>query len=253
MVRSLSLVLVAGCVLQLAAGASRAAADPGPGTDAPLQLVVVRTASWDAVEATLERYERAAATAPWQRVGPPVAAVVGRSGLGWGSGLHLGPAGAGPVKREGDGRAPAGMFRLSAAFGYDALESMSWVRLPYTHATESIQCVDDVDSPYYNRIVDRATVADARWTSHEDMRRRDELYRMGVVVDHNAAPPARGGGSCIFLHIWRGASRGTSGCTAFAAPEVESLLRWLDPGKHPVLVQLPAAEYDRLKPEWGLP
>jgi hypothetical protein len=31
------------------------------------------------------------------------------------------------------------------------------------------------------------------------------------------------------------------------------LLRWLDPKKNPLLVQLPAGEYEQLKQPWGLP
>jgi hypothetical protein len=34
---------------------------------------------------------------------------------------------------------------------------------------------------------------------------------------------------------------------------LESLLAWLDPERRPVLVQLPAAHYARLKGKWNLP
>ncbi|HEX5726341.1 MAG TPA: L,D-transpeptidase family protein, partial [Longimicrobiaceae bacterium] len=176
----------------------------------------------------------------------------GRSGLGWGVGLH--PAGgAGSVKREGDGRAPAGVFRLSSAFGYAGPVSVPWIRMPYVQADESVECVDDVRSRHYNRRVDRDTIPAPDWTSHEELRRPDELYRLGVWVDHNSDPPSPGGGSCIFLHIWAGPAVATSGCTAFRAADVEAVLRWLDPRARPLLVQLPREEYRRLRPEWRLP
>ncbi|HEV3050025.1 MAG TPA: hypothetical protein VGX50_06940, partial [Longimicrobium sp.] len=69
------------------------------------QMVVVTTATWDAVDAVLQRYERASAGAAWTPVGEPIPAAVGRTGLAWGTGLHPQAEG-GPEKREGDGKAP---------------------------------------------------------------------------------------------------------------------------------------------------
>jgi len=34
---------------------------------------------------------------------------------------------------------------------------------------------------------------------------------------------------------------------------MEAVLRWLDAKKQPVLVQLPQAEFERLRKIWGLP
>lgn len=222
-----------------------------PGSPEPLQAVVVIAQNWEAVPATLQLFERESAAAPWKRVGEPYKAVVGRKGLGWGAGLH--PASPGtkePIKREGDGKAPAGVFRLSSAFGYAA--SNSWIKLPYAHATEKVQCVDDPASPYYNRLVDTSQVA-ATWQSYENMLLPDGQYRLGVVVDHNTSPVQPGGGSCIFVHIWKSPTTGTSGCTALASADVERLLRWLDPARHPVLVQMPASAYAPYAQRWGLP
>ena len=39
----------------------------------------------------------------------------------------------------------------------------------------------------------------------------------------------------------------------FLSSDVESLMAWLDPNQHPVLVQLPAADFSRLKALWALP
>ena len=35
--------------------------------------------------------------------------------------------------------------------------------------------------------------------------------------------------------------------------QLESLLTWLDPARNPLLVQLPAPEYERLRKRWKLP
>ena len=85
------------------------------------------------------------------------------------------------------------------------------------------------------------------------MRRPDDQYRLGVVVQHNADPVVAGRGSCIFLHIWMGPKVGTSGCTAVEAKHMEALLRWLDPQAKPVFIQLPESEYVHLRSAWRLP
>jgi len=112
--------------------------------------------------------------------------------------------------------------------------------------------VDDTSSKYYNRLLDRSAVS-PDWNSSEKMLRPDGLYRWGIFVAHNATPPQPGGGSCIFMHIWMGPDVGTSGCTAMAQPQLESVLAWLDPALNPLLVQLPAPEYKKLRRRWKLP
>src|SRR5205085_5519375 len=107
------------------------------------------------------------------------------SGLGWGLGMRSVRAASGPIKKEGDGRAPAGIFRLSDTFGYAATQPAAW-KMPYIALTPSVECVDDARSKFYNRIVDRSTVS-PDWNSSEHMLLSDERYRSGIVVDHNTA------------------------------------------------------------------
>jgi zinc D-Ala-D-Ala dipeptidase len=80
-----------------------------------------------------------------------------------------------------------------------------------------------------------------------------DLYRLGVVVDYNATPPAAGRGSCIFLHVWRGPHSSTAGCTAMPEPALAELVRWLEAARHPGLVQLTESAYARRRAAWGLP
>ena len=250
--RSLLLYVIA---LSLLLASSSYAGEP-EAIHSSTQLVVVTTADWNAVDGTLQRYERKASGKKWEAVGKPITVVVGKSGLGWGLGVVpadslRNPTSNDPIKKEGDGKAPAGIFRLSEAFGYAGQEQPGW-KMPYVSLTPSVECVDDSQSKYYNRVLDRASVF-PDWNSSEHMLRSDELYRWGVVVDHNANPPQPGGGSCIFLHIWRGQGQGTVGCTAMPREQLESLLGWLDPGKKPLLVQMPVGEYERVKGKIGLP
>lgn len=205
------------------------------------QAIVVTTPDWNATRGTLQRFERNGES--WTAVGAPIDVVIGRSGLAWGGGLlSEQPLPGAPVKREGDGKSPAGIFALGTAFGF---ASSADLRLPYKQLRDATECVDDSASMYYNTIVDRDAVLRIDWSSSEKMRSIDQ-YRWGAVVQHNT-PPRAGGGSCIFLHIWNGPSSTTSGCTAMRQEDVETLLRWLDPGANPRLVQLPAAEYERFK------
>lgn len=228
------------------------------------QMIVVTTKTWDAVPGTLQRYERRTIRSAWRPVGKPIPIVVGRGGLAWGAGLHGAPAtlaqGTDPLKQEGDGKSPAGAFRLNATFGYAPKGKAGALKMPYVASTATMQCVDDTQSAFYNRVVERAQLKQPDWQSHEDMLRKDELYRWGVVVEHNvggvgqsSAKAKPKGGSCIFLHIWNGPNSSTSGCTAMEAGLMEEVLRWLNARQQPVLVQLPESEYARLKALWRLP
>lgn len=220
------------------------------------QLVVVTTPGWDSTAGVLRRFTRADVHSSWHADGVAVPIVVGRTGIAWGVGFdHLAGAGtptAGPRKVEGDGRAPAGVFPLDTAFGFAAPDSMSWVKLPYIQLTPSTECVDDTASVHYNAVVDRSATATIDWKSSEHMRKVSQ-YQLGIIVGYNASPPVKGRGSCIFFHIWAGARSATVGCTALDVKKLEKLVAWLDPRARPVVVQLPAPVYARVRREWGLP
>lgn len=216
------------------------------------QLLLVVAHGWDDAAGQLQRFERGARQLAWQPVGQAVAASLGRSGLAWGRGLH--PPSGGLEKREGDGRAPAGVFAITALFG-DALPDSAFARaarLPYIHARPDLKAIDDPASAHYNRIVDQSAVV-TDWASGEDMLRSDERYAVGAVVAHNTEPPVPGAGSCIFLHVWAGEGMPTAGCTAMARENMTAIAGWLDGACSPMLVQLPQAEYERLRGAWGLP
>lgn len=244
-------LLLAGACLHPPSAASQRAAPAATGVPAPArQLVLVVTPAWNSTSGVLRRYARAAPGARWQSVGAEVPIVVGRAGLAWGAD-SLGRRGD-PYKREGDGRAPAGVFPLDSAFGFAPASEMSWVKLPYLPLVAGTECVDDTASARYNAIVDRARVTGVDWSSAEQMRAIGQ-YEVGVAVGYNTRPTRVGRGSCIFLHVWGGPGSVTAGCTAMPRPDVDALLHWLDPSRRPVMVQLPRAEYARLRERWRLP
>lgn len=230
----------------------------GPGARADVvlpaattQLVLVTTPDWDATGGTLRTYARERGA--WRPVSHEVPVSVGRNGTAWGIGLH--PPQEGPQKREGDGRAPAGVFRIGTSFGYAATSA---TRMPYAAMDRDDWCIDVPASPLYNRIVDAKDVGTGAIAgSTEPMRRDlhadgDVRYALGFVVEHNPRA-VRDAGSCIFAHLWQSPGQPTAGCTAMAEPDLRAVLAWLDPSAEPLFVLLPRDEHARVRRAWGLP
>ncbi|NVK26078.1 MAG: hypothetical protein HWE10_14210 [Gammaproteobacteria bacterium] len=214
------------------------------------QIVLVITEDESAIAGQLTTFEKKDSHWVQQSESHPI--VVGRTGIAWGLGLH--PPQEGYHKQEGDGKAPAGIFKLSSAFGY--LEEVT-TKLSYQQMSENDFCIDVNGSELYNQTVDRTVVGeDAVKGSTEPMRRdihkNENLYKKGIFVDHNPENIS-GQGSCIFVHLWRSSEKPTAGCTAMPEPKIDALLAWLDERKNPVMVTLTQAQYHKLKPEWDLP
>lgn len=193
------------------------------------QLIVVTSKNWSTPTGMLQRYEKAK---HWHKVGKPVAIKLGRNGLGWGRGLHSIPIHAKYIKKEGDGKAPAGIFTLKQAFGYQTFV----IKYPYKIYNSTDHCVDDVHSKFYNKIVDSRTLK-GDYKSFEHMKFPKDYYKYGIVVNHNHIDEKgaiKGAGSCIFIHI---KNIPTAGCTVMRESEIKEILRWLDPKKNPLLVQ----------------
>ena len=195
------------------------------------QLIVVSSDDFKSPKASLLAYEKSGDK--WVKVFGPFAVNIGRSGLAWGRGLiafeHTNDE---PVKQEGDGKSPAGLFTLESFFGYEQMH----FDFPYTQVTSSALCIDDSASSEYNRIVQSEDKT--QYASFEYMKREDDLYRLGIVVGHNRRG-IKEGGSCIFIHLQRSDSSPTSGCTAMREEELLPLMKWLKKAKNPLLLQLP--------------
>lgn len=213
------------------------------------QLVVVTAPTWTAKEGRMRRFERRART--WVEVGSAARVVLGAAGLAWGQGRHPFP-GSGPIKREGDRRAPAGLFAIGPAYGRaeSPPRGTTW---PYNPVDEAWVCVDDPKSSHYNQVFRPTPQTTADWATAEKMRRADGLYEWVIDIRQNADPVLKGGGSCVFFHVWRRAGAATRGCTAMPESHLRELLTWLDPASDPHLVQLPESVYRRLRPAWRLP
>jgi len=194
------------------------------------QLIVVSTKNWSTPNGMLQRYEKK--NNSWHTVGKAISIKLGRNGLGWGRGLHTIPKGAKIIKKEGDGKAPAGIFSLKQAFGYNPFV----VEYPYEVYKATDHCVDDVNSKLYNKIVD-STKVKIDYKSKEHMKFPKDYYKYGIVVNHNHIDEAgaiKGAGSCIFIHIKKVP---TAGCTVMTEGEMKEIIKWLDIDREPLLVQ----------------
>ena len=217
------------------------------------QLVLVLTRSQTSHKAVLQTFTREGNS--WKfSFSCPV--VIGKNGAAWGRGLHRDSdrLKGEPIKREGDGRSPEGVFPLIHAYGYPP-RSMVRIKFPYSQATNDLICCDDVSSKYYAKIIDihQKGLDPDNLPSHEKMLRGDDLYKYTILAGHNTWKIKKGAGSCVFLHLWRGPNSGTAGCTAMSEENILRLLSELDPEKNPVLVLLTRKNYLRLRESWGLP
>ena len=91
--------------------------------------------------------------------------------------------------------------------------------------------MDDPLSDNYNAWTKRAA---ARALTYEEMKRPDGLYRYGILLGYNRNPAAKGLGSAIFVHLWRGCDVPTSGCVALAENSLFAILGRLDPALGPL-------------------
>lgn len=216
------------------------------------QSLLVLTDAWNATKGVMYVFERDEIGSPWNQR-EAIAVVIGRTGMAWGRGLMDVADQPGPAKREGDGCAPAGIFRLSSAFGRAAPAQVRDVRLPYRMLRDDTEAIDDPKSRYYNRIVSRRDISAPDWNSSEKMLAIGAPYQWGVVIDHNADPVVPGAGSCLFIHVWSNEGQTTAGCTAMSEPNLRRLITWLDPARQPKLVQLPRPLFEQVAGRWKLP
>jgi D-alanyl-D-alanine dipeptidase len=245
---ALNIVLFIMFVTSTAARAGSAGNRPPSPLSQSRQCLLLRAKYWHSKKGDLQLLERTKTDAPWEQRGPSIPVSLGKNGLAWGRGVVAFDMG-GPKKMEGDGRSPAGVFRLGTVFGYASATNLPRLKMPYLALTDESEAVDDPQSRYYNQLVRRSAIAEPDWHSSEQMRRSDVLYRWGVFVEQNT-PAVAGAGSCVFLHNWRSPKAPTVGCTAMPESDLKALIAWLDPDAQPLLIQLPLSVFRRIQPAW---
>jgi len=225
----------------------------GPVPEDCHQLLLVITPRLSTSQGYLYRFTRTDTTHEWQPVDDSIPIILGRSGLGWGRGLHPCQDDMQPRKQEGDGRSPAGVFQLGTVFGFQPASAVGALDMPYQLVTELLECIDDSDSRYYTDLMERDQADTIDWQSSEHIIRSPTAYRLGVVVEHNRHPVKSGAGSCIFIHVWTAPTDSTLGCTTMSLRNMEKLVKWLQADQKPVLVQLTRQMYADYHKAWQLP
>ena len=221
------------------------------------QAVLGIADGWDTSHVTLSLVEKTA-DGQWVRTLGPIHARLGNAGLVWGRGLHTAPRGA-TLKREGDGRSPAGIFPIGGLWVTNKTPVKHHRGIPEVKVGPCDLWVSDPSTPHlYNRYVRLKRPASTPWELKEQMRQTDYAHSIKLLICHNTVEipgcPIPGAGSSIFFHIWRrdGAAP-TAGCTAMAEADLRALIARLRPECHPVYILLPKNVYASLRNSWKLP
>lgn len=129
------------------------------------------------------------------------------------------------TKKEGDGKTPLGIFELGIVFGKhhrkDIVldESMKYVKI-----NNNLYWVDDINSKYYNQLVD-ITKVNAHWNSAEHLIEYIIQYEYAIEIKTNPKN-IPGNGSAIFIHCSNG--KETAGCIAIEKEKMIELLSKID-------------------------
>jgi L,D-peptidoglycan transpeptidase YkuD (ErfK/YbiS/YcfS/YnhG family) len=68
------------------------------------------------------------------------------------------------------------------------------------------------------------------------MRRNDHLYKYGIIIRYNMDEVVKNLGSAIFIHVERRKGAPTAGCVSFEEERMVELIKWLRPGKNPIII-----------------
>ncbi|MGE7761656.1 L,D-transpeptidase family protein [Peribacillus sp. NPDC097895] len=181
------------------------------------QVVSVTGKSMSDTKVTIQTYEKK--KGEWRRALKKMEGVIGKNGFT-------------KSKKEGDGKSPVGIYSFGTAFG--SKTKPEGVKMGYKKTTKYDYWIDDQTSKDYNKWKTYKGNPEGKWKSFERM--NHELYKYGAVINYNTNPIIKGKGSAIFLHIWRGETKPTAGCTATAEKNVLSLLKWMDPEQKPHVI-----------------
>jgi L,D-peptidoglycan transpeptidase YkuD (ErfK/YbiS/YcfS/YnhG family) len=134
-------------------------------------------------------------------------------------------------KMEGDGKSPTGVFEIGSAFGYvdNIPHKMNFLKMNENHYWDS-----DPKSITYNQLLSEKPEI-SKTGEVEEMRRKDDLYKYGIIIEYNTKPAVSGKGSAIFLHTQRNVGAHTAGCISMAEQDIIRLIHWIKPNSNPMI------------------
>ena len=121
------------------------------------------------------------------------------------------------IRWRATGKTPTGVFSIDKASGiFNNLDT----KLNYVQINESHYYVDDVNSKYYNKLVNINDVA-LDWKSAEHLCEYTEEYKYAMIVNYNEEC-IPGKGSAIFLHC--SSKEYTGGCISIKDENMVKLM-----------------------------
>ena len=187
-------------------------------TRSAAQVVTVEAATAASTSGTMQLWQRTARC--WREAGGP-----------WQ--VHLGFAGVSAHHHEGDGTTPEGAFGIGPVMY--GIEANPGVRFGYHLLVCGDWWDEDPTSAGYNTLqhVPCGTTPPFGGSS-EALWRSTRAYAHFALVEYNVDPAVPGRGSAIFIH--RDLGHPTHGCISLPPDELVTLIRWLSPAAHPLVV-----------------
>lgn len=142
----------------------------------------------------------------------------------------LGKGGVVGDKTEGDGATPMGRYRLKRVMYRADKIARPECALNVTEISAKDGWCDDPTHPAYNTQVTLPFAA-----SHEELRRKDNIYDIVVVMSHNDNPPIPYKGSAVFFHLAREGFTPTQGCVAITEEAMREILKSVTDDTHMVI------------------
>ncbi|MGI8880521.1 MAG: L,D-transpeptidase family protein [Jatrophihabitans sp.] len=145
---------------------------------------------------------------------------------------HIGSAGLTKNARDDFPGTPIGQFSLTESFGR---QSDPGTAMPYFKTDNNDWWGGDKASKatYNNHVRCAPGHCPMKESLSEHLKPIGAVYDYSVVINYNRFPAVSGKGAAFFLHVTDGTP--TAGCVAISRSALISVLRWLNPAKHPII------------------
>ncbi len=135
----------------------------------------------------------------------------------------IGKNGFAQKKIEGDKKTPKGIFSIGKLYYRKDRIAKFETKLKTIQIKKEMGWCNDVNSKYYNRLINVKTKA-----NHEKLYRKDYKYDLLIPIKYNTQPTIKNKGSAIFIHLTKNYKK-TAGCVALSKKDFLILLKIIKP------------------------
>ena len=132
----------------------------------------------------------------------------------------LGKAGVGKKKIEGDNITPKGTFEIVKIYYRGDRIKKIYSKIKLLKINKKMGWCDDPNSKKYNQLIKLPS----KYT-HEKLYRKDNVYDLVIVLNHNMNPIIKNKGSAIFIHVAKKNYKKTAGCVALKKKHLVKLIK----------------------------